>query len=85
MDLTSQNCGVIFKTRRLALNYIQDYVAYKLKISQNSYSKIELGYVQLTLDRFLCICQILDIDIAALLTANPVAALQSEHLFEPAA
>lgn len=63
MDVTTQKAGLVFKARRLELNYTQDYIAFKLGISQNSYSKIELGYVQLTLDRFICICKVLDVDI----------------------
>ncbi|WP_163027667.1 helix-turn-helix domain-containing protein, partial [Pseudomonas viridiflava] len=46
-----------FKTKNVAGNirkireyrdYTQDYLAAKLKISQNAYSKIELGYSKLT-------------------------------------
>ena len=80
MDLTTQNMGLVFKVRRSELNYSQDYVAYKLGISQNSYSKIELGYVQLTLDRFFSICKIMDIDIAELLTEIPVDDIQNKNM-----
>lgn len=72
--------GHIFKARRSELDYSQDYIAYKLGISQNSYSKIELGYVQLTLDRFFCICKILDIDIAALLMEIPIDEIQNSNM-----
>jgi transcriptional regulator with XRE-family HTH domain len=51
-------------------NYTQDYLAAKLGISQNAYSKIELGYSKLTLDRFFHIAQILEIPILELLSFN---------------
>lgn len=39
------------KKSRLALGYTQDYMASQLGISQNAYSKIELGYTDLTISR----------------------------------
>ena len=47
--------------------YSQFYLATKLGISQNAYSKIELGYSSVTLDRFLKIAEILETDIIDLL------------------
>ena len=41
------------RNRRLFLNYTQEYVASKLKMSQNAYSKFELGYVSVTLIAFM--------------------------------
>lgn len=56
---------------RLYRNYSQDYLAYKLKISQNAYSKIELGYTKLQLDRVANIAQILQVELHNLIgTAN---------------
>ncbi len=43
-------------------NYTQEYLAAKLCISQNAYSKIELGYTKITVDRLLHIAEILDTD-----------------------
>ena len=40
-------------------NYTQDYLAAKLGISQNAYSKIELGYSIITLSRLANISDIL--------------------------
>lgn len=48
-------------------NYTQDYLAAKLEISQNAYSKIELGYSKLTLDRLFHIAIILEVDVNELL------------------
>ena len=47
--------------------YPQEYLAMKLGISQNAYSKIELAYTKLTVERLLEITSILEIDIVTLL------------------
>lgn len=52
-------------------NYTQDYLAAKLEISQNAYSKIELGYSKITLDRLFHIAQILEVEVTQLLYFNP--------------
>jgi len=39
------------RQRRTYLNYSQEYMALKLNISQNAYSKIERGLAQMTLQR----------------------------------
>ncbi|RZL23797.1 MAG: XRE family transcriptional regulator [Pedobacter sp.] len=68
-----------FKTKNVAGNirkireyrdYTQDYLAAKLKISQNAYSKIELGYSKLTIDRLFQIATILEVEVTHLLTLN---------------
>lgn len=51
-------------------NYTQEYLAAKLKISQNAYSRIELGYTRLTLERFFHIAIILEIDELELLKSD---------------
>lgn len=55
------------KILRLQKNYTQDYMAHQLKISQNAYSKIELGYTNLSLERFFAIAIILDTDAVELI------------------
>jgi len=62
--------GNIRKVREYR-NYTQDYLAAKLGISQNAYSKIELGYSKITLDRFFHIALILEVTITQLLYFNP--------------
>ncbi|MBL4675550.1 MAG: helix-turn-helix transcriptional regulator [Mucilaginibacter sp.] len=42
-------------------NYTQDYLAMKMNISQNAYSKIELGNSKLCVIKLLEICEILEI------------------------
>jgi transcriptional regulator with XRE-family HTH domain len=51
-------------------NYTQDYLAAKLAISQNAYSKIELGYSKLTLDRLFQIAIILDVKVMDLISTD---------------
>lgn len=52
---------------RLHRNYSQDYIAFKLGISQNGYSKIELGYSQPSVEKLLTIADVLEVDIKQLL------------------
>lgn len=51
-------------------NYTQEYLAMKLGISQNAYSKIELGYTRITLERLIQISQILDVETVDLISGN---------------
>jgi len=46
---------------RESKSYTQDYLAIKLAISQNAYSKIELGYTKITVERLFQIAQILEV------------------------
>ncbi|TFF37129.1 helix-turn-helix domain-containing protein [Mucilaginibacter psychrotolerans] len=57
----------VIRRRRLELNYSQDYVAGKLAMSQNAYSKMELGQTGITLGKFMVLCQALEIEVEALL------------------
>ncbi|CAG5069605.1 hypothetical protein DYBT9623_02341 [Dyadobacter sp. CECT 9623] len=67
------------KIRSVALNirkireyrdYTQEYLAMKLGISQNAYSKIELAYTRITLERLIQIAQILEVDSVDLIKGN---------------
>ncbi|MES2456632.1 MAG: helix-turn-helix transcriptional regulator [Bacteroidota bacterium] len=62
--------GNIRKIREFR-NYTQDYLAAKIGISQNAYSKIELGYSKITLDRLFHIAIILDIEPTQLIAMQP--------------
>ncbi|MCZ4224203.1 helix-turn-helix domain-containing protein [Pedobacter rhodius] len=66
---TKNVAGNIRKIREYR-DYTQDYLAAKLKISQNAYSKIELGYSKLTIERLFQIASIIDIDVTHLLTLD---------------
>jgi transcriptional regulator with XRE-family HTH domain len=56
-------------------NYTQDYLAAKLKISQNAYSKLELGYTKITIERLFHIAAILETDIVDLIKPEEVPVL----------
>nr|WP_294792624.1 helix-turn-helix transcriptional regulator [uncultured Mucilaginibacter sp.] len=58
------------RTKREKSNYTQEYLAYKLNISQNAYSKIELGYTKITLERLFQIAEILETDPVLLLNLD---------------
>lgn len=62
--------GNIRKVREYR-NYTQDYLAAKLEISQNAYSKIELGYSKITLDRLFHIALILEVGVMELIKFEP--------------
>jgi transcriptional regulator with XRE-family HTH domain len=63
-------------------NYSQEYMAGKLSVSQNTYSKLELGYTALTLERLISIAHVLDVDIIGLVypTTNTDKQKQEETL-----
>ena len=62
------------RNKREGLNYTQEYLAAKLKISQNAYSKIELGYTKITLERLFQIADILEIDPIGLISTEKTEA-----------
>jgi transcriptional regulator with XRE-family HTH domain len=57
-------------------NYTQDYLAAKLNISQNAYSKIELGYSNITLNRLINIAEVLQFEVTDLISMNADELLQ---------
>lgn len=52
---------------RLMRNYSQEYLALQLKISQNAYSKMEMGRTLITVETVFKIADILEVDIYSLL------------------
>ncbi|GAB3915461.1 helix-turn-helix domain-containing protein [Mucilaginibacter boryungensis] len=70
--LESKIRSVAVNIRRIreSKKYTQDYMAVKLAISQNAYSKIELGYTKITVERLFQIAQILDVDPVDLISLN---------------
>ncbi|MHA4896206.1 helix-turn-helix domain-containing protein [Pedobacter sp. PWIIR3] len=52
---------------RIFKNYTQDYLAMKLNISQNAYSKLELGYGNITVIRLMEIADVLEVDMQILM------------------
>jgi transcriptional regulator with XRE-family HTH domain len=51
-------------------NYTQSYLAVKLQISQNAYSKVELGYSSITLTRVIEIAEILEVELVDLVSTD---------------
>jgi transcriptional regulator with XRE-family HTH domain len=76
-----KSVAVNIRKIREHLNYTQEYLAMKLDISQNAYSKIELGYTKITLERLYQIAQVLEVDVIELIKADSTEAL---HLLSPA-
>lgn len=66
--------SVAFNIRKIRehRNYTQEYLAAKLNISQNAYSKIELGYTKITLERLFHIAVILETDPVDLISFENV-------------
>ncbi|WP_158995448.1 helix-turn-helix domain-containing protein [Mucilaginibacter sp. L196] len=60
------------RNTRLDRNYTQDYLAAKLKISQNAYSKIELGRTKVTVEKLLVIADVLNTDACELINVKAV-------------
>ena len=62
------------KKARLHRNYSQDYLAGKLHISQNAYSKVELGQTRVTLERLSIIAEVLEVKVTSLIGSDDVQA-----------
>jgi transcriptional regulator with XRE-family HTH domain len=63
----TQEVAAKIRSARLDKNYSQDYLAYKLKISQNAYSKIECGYTKASLERLNVIAEVLEVKLNSLI------------------
>jgi transcriptional regulator with XRE-family HTH domain len=77
------NEGLNFKIKAIAANirnkreyrnYTQEYLAAKLAISQNAYSKIELGYTKITVERLFQIAEVLGFEVTELIDTKPQGA-----------
>ncbi len=67
--------GARIKRLREGRNYTQEYMAGKLGISQNTYSKIETGSIKLTTDRLKDIAAVLEVSVENILKED----LQTFH------
>ena len=66
------NTSLKIKKYRELKNYTQDYMAEKLDISQNTYSKIENGGIKLTVHRLKQISDILETTVEEIINGeNP--------------
>jgi transcriptional regulator with XRE-family HTH domain len=61
-------------------NYTQEYLAAKLDISQNAYSKIELGYTKITVERLFQIADVLGYNVFELIESNHIEVIKMAHL-----
>jgi len=69
-DYKIKAVAATIRARREYRNYTQEYLAAKLSISQNAYSKIELGYTKITLERLFQIAEILEFDVIEFINAD---------------
>ncbi len=70
INLKIKAIAAAIRKEREQKNYTQEYLAYKLNISQNAYSKIELGYTKITVERLFQIGDVLEISAGELLDAD---------------
>jgi transcriptional regulator with XRE-family HTH domain len=70
MDLKIKAIAANIRLKREFRNYTQEYLAAKLDISQNAYSKIELGYTKITLERLFQIADVLEYDVYDFINFN---------------
>ncbi|WP_256002288.1 helix-turn-helix domain-containing protein [Pedobacter deserti] len=66
----TKNVATNIRKVREHKRYTQDYLATKLGISQNAYSKIELGYSKISIDRLFNIAILLEVEATVLLTTE---------------
>ncbi|WP_285010310.1 helix-turn-helix domain-containing protein [Pedobacter faecalis] len=66
----TKNVATNIRKVREHKHYTQDYLATKLGISQNAYSKIELGYSKISIDRLFNIAILLEVEATVLLTTE---------------
>jgi transcriptional regulator with XRE-family HTH domain len=74
LNIRIKAVAVNIRNKREKLNYTQEYLATKLGISQNAYSKIELGYTKITVERLFQIAEILETDLIELINAEKAEA-----------
>ena len=76
LDLRTKAVAYNIRKIRELRDYSQDYLAAKLNISQNAYSKIELGYSDITLNRLFSISTILEVELTDLINLDTNALIQ---------
>jgi transcriptional regulator with XRE-family HTH domain len=67
LNLQIKAIAANIRHKREYRNYTQEYLAAKLQISQNAYSKIELGYTKITVERLFQVADVLELDVADLI------------------
>jgi len=74
LNLKIKAIAANIRNKREYRNYTQEYLAAKLAISQNAYSKIELGYTKITVERLFQIAEVLGFEVAELIDIKPQGA-----------
>jgi transcriptional regulator with XRE-family HTH domain len=74
LNIKIKAVAVNIRNKREKLNYTQEYLAVKLGISQNAYSKIELGYTKITVERLFQIAEILETGLMELIDSEKAEA-----------
>jgi len=69
-DQKNMQFGNALRIQRVIKGYTQEYMAERLHLSQNSYSKLERGLTSLTVSRLYQIAEILGISIQDILPAE---------------
>lgn len=69
-NFTAKGIHLRIRTIRTGLGYSQEFVASKIGISQNAYSRIELGLAKLSIERMLKIADILHVNPLKLMSAD---------------
>jgi len=70
LDFKIKAIAATIRNKREQRNYTQEYLAAKLDISQNAYSKIELGYTKITIERLFQIADVLEYDVTELINTS---------------
>ena len=69
-DSINSVVGLKIRKSREEKRYTQNSLAAKLKISQNAYSKMELGYTQIVVSRLFIIAQLLEVELIELIATS---------------
>ena len=77
LSVKIKEIAATIRHKREYRNYTQEYLALKLNISQNAYSKIELGYTKITVERLFQIADILEFDVVELI--DPEESVKKLH------
>ncbi|QQL50767.1 helix-turn-helix domain-containing protein [Mucilaginibacter ginkgonis] len=84
-ELSSKEIIKAIRLKRMQLGYSQEYMAAKLDVSQNAYSKIELGYTKVVLDRVLSIFKLLNMSAIDALSMTSKTFVDFSKLFHKSA
>lgn len=67
------------KSARLFRNYSQEYLGLRLNISQNAYSKIEIGQSNVSLQRIFEIAEVFEVEVCDLIDTQKPFLVKVAH------